>query len=108
MLGEIADGRDFGFLLAENELPHSPGARAVSEMLGLDLLHVASEGRMLAIVSEAIAAELLAAWQQIEEGSGAREIGAVTADAGRVILETSIGGRRLVDIPQGELLPRIC
>lgn len=51
---------------------------------------------------------MLAAWRALPEGEGAARIGRVTGDAGRVILRTSIGGRRLVDVPQGELLPRIC
>ena len=105
MLGER---RDVGIRLGERDLPFSAGARAMAEVLGVDLLHVASEGRILLVCSPAAASEVLARWRRRPEGSGARPIGTVTSDQGRVVLETAIGGRRLVDQPQGELLPRIC
>ena len=108
VLNEIVEGRGVGVELDEEALPASPGARAVSEMLGLDLLHVASEGRVLAVCDPASEERVLAAWRALPEGGGAARIGRITEDAGRVILRTSIGGRRLVDVPQGELLPRIC
>ena len=60
------------------------------------------------ICSPDIAEDVKEAWKAFPEGAGAEIIGKVTDEKGRVILETQIGGRRLVDIPQGELLPRIC
>lgn len=108
VLGEVVEDRSFGVLLNEDSIPYNPHARAVAEVLGIDLMHVACEGRML-LVCEAEAAEgICSAWRKLPEGSGAAVIGKVTDDRGRLILETAIGGRRLVDIPQGELLPRIC
>ncbi|MCK9461382.1 MAG: hydrogenase expression/formation protein HypE [Proteobacteria bacterium] len=108
-LNEMLGGRaDVGILLREREMPFSDGARAVAEVLGVDLLHVASEGRALIVCAPEASAEVLERWRRLPEGSGARVIGSVTRDRGRVVLETSIGGRRLVDVPQGELLPRIC
>jgi hydrogenase expression/formation protein HypE len=80
----------------------------VAEVLGVDLLHVASEGRVLLVCAPEAASEVIGRWRRTPEGRGARVIGAVTGDRGRVVLETAIGGRRLVDVPQGELLPRIC
>lgn len=108
VLNEIVGGSPAGIALEEDRLPFSPGARAIAELLGLDLLHVASEGRLLAVVAEERAGEALDAWRRLPEGAGAVRIGRVTAEAGRVILHTRVGGRRLVDLPQGELLPRIC
>ncbi len=108
VLGEIAESGAAGFLLDEEALPFSPGARAIAEMLGLDLMHVASEGRMLLICAEEAAEPILAAWRSLPEGEGAARLGHATEEKGRVVLETAIGGRRLVDVPQGELLPRIC
>jgi hydrogenase expression/formation protein HypE len=108
VLNELVEGLDRGVELTETALPFSPGARAVADALGLDLLHVASEGRVVAVVSPEIAPAVLEAWRARPEGAGAADVGAVTEEAGRVILRTAIGGRRLVDVPQGELLPRIC
>lgn len=108
VLNEMVEGADVGIQIMEESIPISSGAHAVSELLGLDPLHVASEGRMLMVCSADAASVLLAAWQAMPEGSGAKDIGAVTTEAGRVVLETLMGGHRLVDVPRGELLPRIC
>jgi len=108
VLNEVVEGRQVGLRLLEDRLPFSTGARAIAEALGLDLLHVASEGRVLAVVAPEIADAALAAWRALPEGRGAVALGHVTRDAGRVLLQTAIGGTRLVDVPQGELLPRIC
>lgn len=108
VLNEVVTGRSVGVVLDEASLPFSTGAAAVAEMLGLDLLNVACEGRVLLICAAEAADGILDAWRRLDEGAGARCIGAATGDAGRVILQTITGGRRLVDVPQGELLPRIC
>ncbi len=108
VLGEIVEEGSFGIELIESAIPYDPGARAVSEILGIDLLHVASEGRMLLEGSPDAAPGIVSAWREMPEGAGAAVIGEVTDEAGRLILSTDIGGRRMVDIPQGELLPRIC
>lgn len=109
VLNEIVEGLPLGLLLREDALPFSPATRAVAEMMGIDLLHVASEGRLLLICAPDAADGILAAWRAQPEGRGAVRIGeAVEAYAGDVVLETVMGGRRLVDVPQGELLPRIC
>ena len=108
VLGEIVEDRSFGIVLKEENIPYNPDARAVAEVLGIDLMHVACEGRMLLVCSAENAESILEAWRALPEGKGAEIIGKVTDDSGRVILETQIGGRRMVDIPQGELLPRIC
>lgn len=109
VLNEIAERNTFGISLDETLLPVSPGTRAAAEMLGLDPLHVPSEGRVIAICDGRHADEIVAKWRGLPEGKGACRIGAITADnKGRVVLETLAGGRRLVDVPRGELLPRIC
>ncbi|MBN2530577.1 MAG: hydrogenase expression/formation protein HypE [Deltaproteobacteria bacterium] len=110
-LNEVVADRDVGVLLDENRLPFSLEARGLSEMLGFDLLHVASEGRMMCVCDGAIANDVVNRWQTLPEGANACIIGEVKQDSGmngRVVLETAIGGRRVVDVPQGELLPRIC
>jgi hydrogenase expression/formation protein HypE len=108
VLNETVEGRGIGVELDETSLPASPGARAVAEMLGLDLLHVASEGRVMLVCAEAIADEVLRRWRGRPEGAGAVRVGTATGEAGRVTMRTAVGGRRLVDVPTGELLPRIC
>jgi hydrogenase expression/formation protein HypE len=109
VLSEVVAGQAFGLEVDEANLPFSPGARAVAELLGLDLLHVASEGRMIAICAPEAAPEILSKWRALPEGAGAVDIGrAGEHDKGRVVLATTIGGRRLVGLPSGELLPRIC
>lgn len=109
VLNEIAGGKPWGIALREDSLPFAPAARSIAETLGIDLLHVPSEGRMLAVCAPGDAAAILAAWRALPEGAGAVPIGTVIPKpAGAVVLETLIGGRRLVDMPLGELLPRIC
>lgn len=108
ILNETVSGQNFGILLEENAIPVSPGTRAVSEMLGLDLLNIASEGRLVLISSPAAAAKILEKWRKLPEGRNASIIGSVTKKAGHIILQTLTGGQRLVDVPQGDLLPRIC
>ena len=108
VLNEIVEGCQLGILLKECDLPLAPATRAVAEMLGIDPLHVASEGRVILICAAEAAPEILKRWQVLPEGAGAVCLGTVSHDKGRVILETLAGGRRLVDVPRGELLPRIC
>lgn len=108
VLNEMVEGRSVGILLEEEAIPVSTSARAISDMLGLDPLHVASEGRMIAVCSEDIAEDVVSRWRARPEGEGACCMGRVTADAGRVVMRTLMGGKRLVDVPRGEILPRIC
>jgi hydrogenase expression/formation protein HypE len=108
VLNEIVDGREFGILLKERELPLAPATRAIAEMLGIDPLHVASEGRLIVFCDPAAAPAILTLWRALPEGAGAVCLGTVTRDKGRVVMETVTGGHRLVDVPRGELLPRIC
>ncbi|MBA4388080.1 MAG: hydrogenase expression/formation protein HypE [Verrucomicrobia bacterium] len=109
VLNEIVEGRPFGAILDETAIPLSDGTRAAAEMLGLDPLHVPSEGRVIAICANDAVDEVLAGWRALPEGAGCARIGTITSrDAGRVIIDTLAGGRRVVDVPRGELLPRIC
>jgi len=108
VLNEIVADGPCGILLHESKLPLSPAAHSASEILGLDPLHVASEGRVAAVCSHEVADELVARWSSIPEGAGSRRIGSVNDQAGIVAIETATGGIRLVDVPKGELLPRIC
>ncbi|MBF0154274.1 MAG: hydrogenase expression/formation protein HypE [Magnetococcales bacterium] len=107
-LNEMVNGQPVGMQLRENDLPFAKGTKALAEMLGLDLLHVASEGCLVLVCAPEVADKILDRWHDLPEGVDAREIGEVSDQRGRVVLETAIGGRRVVDLPGGELLPRIC
>lgn len=105
---EMAQKSGVGVVLHEPRIPITPVVRAAAEMLGLDPLHIANEGKALLGVRAAAADRVLAALQAHPLGRDAAVIGECTADhAGRVVLDTGIG-RRLVAEPDGEPLPRIC
>ncbi|MDP6524221.1 MAG: hydrogenase expression/formation protein HypE [Kiritimatiellia bacterium] len=108
VLNELVEGTNTGIMLDETQIPLSQGGKAVVELLGLDPLHVASEGRMALMCSPDVSDDILARWHDMPEGESACRIGEVTDEAERVVMNTLIGGHRLVDIPRGELLPRIC
>jgi hydrogenase expression/formation protein HypE len=108
-LNEIAARSRVGIVLDEAAIPVREPVRGVCELLGLDPLYVASEGKLLAVVAAADAECTLEAMRRHPEGADARIIGEVVEDtAALVVLKTTVGGRRIVDLPHGELLPRIC
>jgi hydrogenase expression/formation protein HypE len=108
VLNEMTEGLNVGIRIEEGALPLTPEVQAVAELMGLDPLHLPSEGRIVTVCAPEAADAILDAWQTLPEGRGSCRIGQVTGEAGRVILMTLAGGKRLVDQPRGELLPRIC
>ncbi|MEI6055347.1 MAG: hydrogenase expression/formation protein HypE [Lentisphaerota bacterium] len=108
VLNEIVSGTNVGIELDSSKLPFSAGTLSIAEMLGIDLLNVACEGRMMLICDASVVDEILDLWRAMPEGIGAAIIGYVNSDTERVSIKTVTGGRRLVDVPTGELLPRIC
>ncbi len=108
-LNEIATAAGVGIRLDEAALPVVPAVRGACEILGLDPLYVANEGKALAFVAREVADEALAIWRRHPLGRQAVCIGEVVAGpAGLVTLRSSIGGTRIVDLLTGEQLPRIC
>ncbi|MGA2514000.1 MAG: hydrogenase expression/formation protein HypE [Candidatus Limnocylindrales bacterium] len=108
-LNEIAAASGVGIELREETIPIPGPVRAACEMLGLDPLHVANEGKLVAIVPAASAEAVLAAMRALPEGADAVEIGRVVADhPGMVTMRTIVGSQRIVDMLVGEQLPRIC
>ncbi len=108
-LNEIASQSGVGMQLQESAIPVHPEVAAACELLGLDPLYVANEGKLVAICPAADAEQLLATMQAHPLGQQAAIIGQVVADAdGLVQLETRFGGGRIVDWLAGEQLPRIC
>jgi hydrogenase expression/formation protein HypE len=109
VLNELADSSKVGIEFDERKVPIRPEVNAACEMLGLDPLYIANEGKLVAIVPEEMADYVLTAMQRHEFGKEAAIIGrAVSEHPGMVTAKTSIGGMRVVDVPAGELLPRIC
>ncbi len=108
-LNEIAAASTVGIELREETIPIPAPVHAACEMLGLDPLHVANEGKLVAIVPAAAAETVLAAMRAVPEGADAVEIGRVVADhPGMVTMRTIVGSQRIVDMLVGEQLPRIC
>jgi hydrogenase expression/formation protein HypE len=109
VLNELAAGRSFGVEIDEDAIPFRAEVRALSEILGLDPLYVACEGRAVIVVDAMCEERALSALRAHPLGREAVGAGRIVSDpAGRVILKTSIGGRRIVEVPSGEQLPRIC
>jgi hydrogenase expression/formation protein HypE len=109
VLNELADSSKVGIEFDERMVPVRPEVEAACEMLGLDPFYVANEGKLVAIMPDEIAERVLSAMQAHEYGREAAIIGRVVLEhPGMVTARTSIGGMRVVDVPAGELLPRIC
>lgn len=108
-LNEIAATSGVGIVLDEPAIPIPGAVRAACEFLGLDPLHVANEGKLVAIVPATSAEAVLAAMRAVPEGGGASIVGRVVAGhPGMVTMRTLVGSERIVDMLVGEQLPRIC
>jgi len=108
-LNEMANKSRVGIKLWEDAIPIKPEVKAASEMLGLDPLEVTCEGRAVLGVERDKVEEVLKAIKATKHGRDAAVIGEVTAERpGYVILETSVGGKRIVEPPVGEPIPRVC
>jgi hydrogenase expression/formation protein HypE len=109
VLNEMAQGASWGILAEEAAFPVDPDVRAAADILGLDPLEIANEGVLIAVIGGTAAGKGLDTMRAHPLGRGARLVGTVTADSpGTVLLETGIGGRRILDFPRGLQLPRIC
>lgn len=111
-LNEIALSSGFELILYEDLIPYSGGVKGACELLGIDVLDVANEGILLAIVSPFAVEPILESMRTVDIGLNATAIGEVghidKKYNGIVIMKTSIGGSRIVAMPYGEQLPRIC
>jgi hydrogenase expression/formation protein HypE len=108
-LNEIARAAQVGIELVERQLPIPQDVADACGLLGLDPLYVANEGKLLAFVPSDAVDAVLAAMHAQEYGKGATVIGAcVDQHPGMVVAKTGLGGTRVVDLPLGEQLPRIC
>jgi hydrogenase expression/formation protein HypE len=109
VLNEIAESSTATIVIDEDAIPVRPDVRGACELLGIDPLYVACEGRMIAVVAEEAAETALTALRSHPLGRDAAVIGHVDDDpAGLVLLKTGFGGTRIVDLLVGDPLPRIC
>ncbi len=109
VLLELAAGAKRSLLIEEPCVPVDEAVRGACELLGLDPLQVANEGRFVAVVPDQDAERALAIMRRHPESAGARRIGRVLDDArGVVTLKSALGVGRLLDLPAGDPLPRIC
>jgi hydrogenase expression/formation protein HypE len=109
ILNEVATAAGVSVVVSEDRLPVRPQVRGAAELLGIDPMYVACEGRLVAIVDGADADRALAALRAHPLGEQAAIIGHIAADPpGIVLLKTAFGGTRIVDLLVGDPLPRIC
>lgn len=107
-LADLAAASGLDLLAEERLVPVAPAVSGACEMLGLDPLYLACEGRLLLFCPEGQAGPALAALRSHPHGVGARQIGRVGGPGGRAFLRTAIGGTRRLEMLAGENLPRIC
>ena len=108
-LNEIAGQSSVGMDIAEDSIPVTQGVRSGCSFLGLDPLYLANEGKLICILPQEKAAKALEVMKSDPKGAGAVQVGTVTeANPGKVVLVTPLGGRRMINMLEGEQLPRIC
>ncbi len=109
VLNELARDSGYGVVLWEEKLPIDDIVNGACEILGIDPLYVANEGKLIAVVDPSVAEESVRALRSIEGGGDAQIIGEVQAEPARMVLmHTQFGGTRMVDMLIGDPLPRIC
>lgn len=109
VLAEICRNKNFGIQLSEKKIPVRKSVRGMCEFFGFDPLYVANEGKVVIIVASKDAGQVLETMQKNELGRKAQIIGEVVNNhTGRVILQTQIGGKRIINMLLGDQLPRIC
>lgn len=105
---EIQRATGLGIRLSQQQLPVRDPVQSVCDMLGYDPMYLACEGRVVAVVDSADAVALLKTWRDLEEGREAVMIGHIDAGIRYVVMETEIGGERILEELEDDPLPRIC
>jgi hydrogenase expression/formation protein HypE len=109
VLNELADKKSMGIEISESELPVTNGVRAMCELLGLDPLHIANEGKVIIVAGEKDGSGILEILRKNNLGKQSNIIGRIVNDhPGKVVLKNETGGRRIIDSLTGDQLPRIC
>lgn len=105
---ELVKGSGCGLRLYESDIPVRDAVRSVCEILGYDPIYLACEGRVAAVASAEAAEEILKRWQELPQGKSAAVVGEFVDEGRTLILETEIGGERILPELESEPLPRIC
>jgi hydrogenase expression/formation protein HypE len=109
VVSEIASNRKFGISINETDLPVRETVRGMCEIFGYDPMFLANEGKVLMIVSEQSSHNVIATMKENEYGRDSAIIGEITAEnPGKALLQSIVGGSRIIDKLTGEMLPRIC
>jgi hydrogenase expression/formation protein HypE len=108
VLHEIRHVTGLGIRAQQAHIPVRDPVNSVCEILGYDPLYLACEGRVVAVVAEEQVQEALSRWQSLDAGRQASIIGHMTVDLSRVVLETELGGERILEELEDDPLPRIC
>jgi hydrogenase expression/formation protein HypE len=107
-LNEWSEKSHVGIMVEEDRIPIREGVRAACEMLGIEALEIGNEGKVVVGVVAQKALNVLAALRKTEQGRDAEIIGEVTDEFTSVVMETSVGGKRIIPSPVGDPIPRIC
>lgn len=105
---ELHHSTGMGVRLVQDKLPVRDPVQSVCDMLGYDPMYLACEGRVVAVVEPSQAQDLLETWRSLDEGQGAEIIGQIDSDIQYVLMETDIGGERILEELEDDPLPRIC
>ena len=105
---ELHRATGMGVRLSQENLPVRDPVQSVCDILGYDPMYLACEGRVVAIVDPAEAQDLLSCWRDLDEGKGAALIGTIDSSIPYVLMETDIGGERILEELEDDPLPRIC
>jgi hydrogenase expression/formation protein HypE len=109
ILNEIVEGKKSGIFVDERKIPVLPATRNMCEILGIDPLFLANEGKIVVIADKRQASEIVGVMRRFPFGRKAGIIGEVVSDLfGKVCMRTAAGGTRIIDRPVGDVLPRIC
>ena len=108
VLHEIHHATSLGVRVEQSNIPVKEPVTAVCDMLGYDPMYLACEGRVVAVIDKAHAQRALECWRQLPQGENAQIIGHVNNGVARVVLETDIGGERVLEELEDDPLPRIC
>ena len=108
VLHEMHQYTELGIRVRQQHIPVRDPVTSVCEILGYDPMYLACEGRVVAVVDAAVAQQALERWQQLPQGQDAQIIGHIDGNTKRVVLETEIGGERMLQELEDDPLPRIC
>lgn len=109
VLNELAESQEYGIRIDEDKIPVRDEVKGVSEILGIDPLYSANEGKVILVVDKTVSDSLLFEMKSIETGKESTEIGEITSEyPGKVYLRTAVGGNRIIPPLEEDQLPRIC